>query len=120
MEIINALERSAIKWLVAKRYKLFLLTLIGILLFIVSFLPFVNLFLSMHAIVIIMFFLAVFVLEVSHITLILFGLSLFIPSMLLLLFERFSGAESIADYIYAIFFAAVIRLIIVNTRKNSP
>lgn len=118
---ISNIEKSAAKWLVAKRYKVFVLILLGSVLSLGRLLPFINLYLSFQSVIVLIFFFMVILLEISYKTLISFGLILFIPSLALLLFESFNLAELTANFIYFIFLAGALRLIFESSKnKKAP
>lgn len=112
-------EKKLFHWLIWERHKIILIIFIALLMWGLSYLPYINLFISSSLVVFVVIVMSLVLFKVYPDWIIILALLLFLPALLSVLLGNQEAAESIGGYIYGIFFVAVVRLIIINT-KNEP
>lgn len=110
-------EKKLFHWLIWERHKIILIIFIALLMWGLSYLPYVNLFVSSSLVIFVVIVMSLVLFKVYPDWIIILALLLFLPALLSVLLGDQEAAESIGGYIYGIFFVAVVKLII-NTKTN--
>lgn len=101
-------EKKLLHWFILERHKIVLILLIAILIWGLSLLPYLNLFINTSLIVLVVIVLSLVLFKVHPDRIILLALLLFLPALLGVLLEEEQGAELVGGYIYGVLFLGSI------------
>ena len=111
-------EKKLYTWLVSERHKIIVLVLVILFMWMLTFIPYLNLLINMSFIIVIATMLSLILFKVNSNRIILLAILLFLPSLIAVLLREYNMAEVIGNYIYGFLLLGSI-LSILKPKNNS-